>query len=209
MGMFSKFWNTNARPEGWLGRFALRMMNLTHTPMAQWNLSFIDFQPDWTILDVGCGGGKNIARMLKRCLQGQVYGIDYSEESVAMSRKKNKSLLGSRCFIEQGNVMELPYETGKYDLVTAFETVYFWPDLKQSFSEVYRVLKPGGMFMFSYGLESNATMRYWANQIVAMNILPIDEICKILANTGFVNLQTATKGDYTINIRIRKPEMSN
>ena len=141
--MFSKFWNTNARPEGWLGRFALRMMNLTHTPMAQWNLSFIDFQPDWTILDVGCGGGKNIARMLKRCPQGQVYGIDYSEESVAMSRKKNKSLLGSRCFIEQGNVMELPYETGKYDLVTAFETVYFWPDLKQSFSEVYRVLKPG------------------------------------------------------------------
>ena len=117
--MFSKFWNTNARPEGWLGRFALRMMNLTHTPMAQWNLSFIDFQPDWTILDVGCGGGKNIARMLKRCPQGQVYGIDYSEESVAMSRKKNKSLLGSRCFIEQGNVMELPYETGKYDLVTA------------------------------------------------------------------------------------------
>ena len=95
------------------------MMNLTHTPMAQWNLSFIDFQPDWTILDVGCGGGKNIARMLKRCPQGQVYGIDYSEESVAMSRKKNKSLLGSRCFIEQGNVMELPYETGKYDLVTA------------------------------------------------------------------------------------------
>ena len=44
--------------------------------------------------------------------------------------------------------MELPYETGKFDLVTAFETVYFWPDLKQSFSEVFRVLKPGGMFMF-------------------------------------------------------------
>ncbi len=38
MGMVRKFWNTNARPEGWLGRFALRMMNLTHTPMAQWNL---------------------------------------------------------------------------------------------------------------------------------------------------------------------------
>ena len=91
MGMFSKFWNTNARPEGWLGRFALRMMNLTHTPMAQWNLSFIDFQTDWTILDVGCGGGKNIARMLKRCPEGKVYGIDYSEESVAMSRKKTES----------------------------------------------------------------------------------------------------------------------
>ena len=139
MGMFSKFWNTNARPEGLLGRFALRMMNLTHTPMARWNLSFIDFLPDWTILDVGCGGGKNIARM----------------------------------------------------------------------SEVYRVLKPGGMFMFSYGLESNASMRYWADQIDAMNILPIDEISSILSDTGFENLQTATKGDYTINFRIQKPEVRN
>ena len=72
-----------------------------------------------------------------------------------------------------------------------------------------RVLKPGGMFMFSYGLESNATMRYWADQIDAMNLLPMEEISKILADTGFENLQTATKGDYTINIRIRKPEASN
>lgn len=205
MGIIRKFWNTNARPEGWLGRFSLWMMNLSHTPMARWNLSFIDFQPDWTILDVGCGGGKNIARMLKRSPQGQVYGIDYSEESVAMSRKKNGKLLGSRCFIEQGNVMELPYENEKFDLVTAFETVYFWPDLNKSFSEVYRVLKPGGMFMFSYALDTSKTMRYWAEQIDAMKILPTDEITKILADVGFENLQTAAKGDYTVNFRIRKP----
>ena len=102
--------------------------------------------------------------------------------------------------------MRLPYEDGKFDLVTAFETVYFWPDLNKSFSEVYRVLKPGGMFMFSYALDSSATMRYWAEQIDAMNILPIDEITKILADAGFEDLQTATKGDYTINIRIQKPK---
>ncbi|MBQ4387622.1 MAG: hypothetical protein II822_08480 [Prevotella sp.] len=39
----------------------MKIMNLTHTPMALWNLSLIDFHPDWTVLDVGCGGGKNIA----------------------------------------------------------------------------------------------------------------------------------------------------
>ena len=107
MGTLSKFWNTNARPEGWMGRLALRTMNLTHTPMALWNLSLIDFQSDWTILDVGCGGGKNIARILKRCPQGQVYGIDYSKESVAYSIKNNRKHIGTRCFIQQGNVMEL------------------------------------------------------------------------------------------------------
>ena len=54
---------------------ALLAKNLTHTPMARWNLSFIDFQPDWTILDVGCGGGKNIARMLEHIADFTVWPI--------------------------------------------------------------------------------------------------------------------------------------
>ena len=204
-GLLSKFWNTNARPQGWMGRMALWEMNLTHTPMAPWNLSLIDFQPDWTILDVGCGGGKNIARMLKRCPQGQVYGIDYSEESVAYSIKNNRQHIGTRCFIQQGNVMHLPYEDAKFDLITAYETVYFWPDLKKAFSEVFRVLKPDGIFTFSYGDESSSTMRYWANEIEAMRILPADEISQLLTDAGFANLQIARKGGYTINFRMRKP----
>ncbi|MBR6963062.1 MAG: hypothetical protein IKH86_05435 [Prevotella sp.] len=48
-----------------------------------------------------------------------------------------------------------------------------------------------------------------AEQIDAMNILPIDKISNILSETGFENLQTATKGDYTINFRIQKPEARN
>lgn len=201
MGMFSKFWNTNARPTGWIGRLALRMMNLSHTPMALWNLSLIDFKPDWTVLDVGCGGGKNIARMLKRCPEGKVYGIDYSEESVAMSRKQNGKLLGSRCFIEQGNVLSLPYEDNKFDLVTAYETVFFWPDLSKAFSEVYRVLKPEGLFTFSYGLSDSAAMRYWTKEIDAMNILPVEDIERFLTSAGFTDIKKVTKGDYTINFR--------
>ena len=191
MGMFSKFWNTNARPEGWLGRFALRMMNLTHTPMAQWDLSYIDFQPDWTILDVGCGGGKNIARMLKRCPQGQVYGIDYSEESVAMSRKKNSSLLGSRCFIEQGNVMELPYEDGKFNLVTAVETVYFWPNLPNCLQEVRRVLKSGGKFAILVEVVDSDSK--WTSVVEGTTAYSPEDLKKLLDEAGFTQTEIHRK----------------
>ena len=104
----------------------------------------------------------------------------------------------------QGWCDELPYENAKFDLVTAYETVYFWPDLKKAFSEVFRVLKPHGIFTFSYGDESSSTMRYWANEIEAMRILPADEISQLLADVGFADLQIARKGGYTINFRIRK-----
>ena len=204
MGKLKKFWNTNARPDGRLGRIALRMMNVTHSPMAMWNLSLIDFQPRWTILDVGCGGGKNIARMLRRSQGSTVYGIDYSEESVAMSTKVNRKHIGTRCFITQGNVMQLPYEEAKFDLVTAYETVYFWPDLEKAFSEVHRVLKPGGVFSFSYGDERSSTMRYWATEIEAMRILPLEEIKQLLADAGFSNLKTTLKGGYSVNFTMCK-----
>ena len=155
MRLIREFWNTNACPKGRIGRFALWLMNISHTPMARWYLSLIQFESHWIVLDVGCGGGKNIARLLKRCPQGKVYGVDYSEESVEMSKKTNRKHLGDRCFVEQGNVLDLPYEKEKFHLVTAYETVYFWGDLEKAFAEVSRVLKPGGLFTFSYA-EQNA-----------------------------------------------------
>jgi hypothetical protein len=52
-------------------------------------------------------------------------GSNYSEQSVAVSRKKNRANLGERCHIRQGTVSRLPYGDSVFDVVTAFETVYF------------------------------------------------------------------------------------
>ncbi len=48
--------------------------------------------------------------------------------------------------MQQASVAELPFKAEQFEVVTAFETVYFWPELTQNFREVYRVLKPGGDF---------------------------------------------------------------
>ena len=44
----------------------------------------------------------------------------------------------------QGSVADMIFADDWFDAVTAFETVYFWPDLPQCFRDVYRVLKPDG-----------------------------------------------------------------
>jgi len=108
-----------------MGRFMLRFMNLCHAPLTNWGLDLINIQDGWTMLDIGCGGGATLKRLLKRSQGSMVYGIDISEESVSKAREVNADVLDKRVFVQQGTATKLPYEDGKFDLVTAVETVYF------------------------------------------------------------------------------------
>ena len=146
MGILKTFFTNCAHPRGMMGRMMLRFMNFGHAPLTNWGLDLVEFQPGWTMLDIGCGGGATLKRLLKRSDGAQVYGIDISEESVAKARKVNASVLDKQVFVSQGSAEKLPYEEGKFDLVTAVETVYFWPNLPECLQEVRRVLKPGGRF---------------------------------------------------------------
>ena len=55
--------------------------------MARWGLQFLNAAPDAKVLDCGCGVGANIKRLLKKCPEGIVKGIDYSPVSVEKSKK--------------------------------------------------------------------------------------------------------------------------
>ena len=71
----------------------LKFMNLCHAPLTNWGLNLVDIQDGWTMLDIGCGGGATLKRLLKRSKEAKVYGIDISDESVAKARKVNRALL--------------------------------------------------------------------------------------------------------------------
>ena len=141
------FFENTRKPVGLGGKIMVAMMNIGHSAMAEWGLRFLQPAPDAMVLDCGCGGGANIKTLLKRCPKGKVQGIDYSAVSVEKARKVNaRAIAAGRCNVQQASVAELPFEAEQFDVVTAFETVYFWPELAQNFREVYRVLKLGGTF---------------------------------------------------------------
>ena len=133
-------------PKGLVGRLMLVIMDKEHFPMARWALEQLKFPQSGDIADIGCGGGYNMKRMLERSGSAKVYGIDISAESVRKSKKVNKSELGKRCEVFQGSAEKLPFKDGQLDLVTAFETVYFWKNIGDCFKEVARTLKNGGKF---------------------------------------------------------------
>lgn len=185
------FFQNTCKPEGLAGRLMLTSMNLGHTPLANWGFSHITFQGDENALDIGCGGGRNVAYMLDKCPQGRVYGIDYSEVSVDVSSKKNRAEIDAgRCEIRQGNVMDLPYEEHSFDVITAFETIYFWPDLAEAFAQVHRVLKDGGTFLITNEcVAGNASAEKWEQQIEGMHLYSAAQLTDLLTRAGFIHIQ--------------------
>ena len=156
------FFENTRKPVGLGGKIMVAMMNFGHSAMAEWGLSFLQPAPDAMVLDCGCGGGANIKTLLKLCPNGKVQGIDYSAVSVEKARKVNaRAIAAGRCTVQQASVAELPFEAEQFDAVTAFETVYFWPELAQNFREVYRVLKPGGIFCGCFYVKGEQKRTDW------------------------------------------------
>lgn len=127
------FFENTRKPVGLGGKLMVAMMNLGHSPVARWGLRFLRLAPNAKVLDCGCGGGANIKRLLKKCPHGVVMGIDYSPVSVEKTRKLNRiAIQEGRCAVLQGSVADMIFADDWFDAVTAFGTVYFWPDLPQA-----------------------------------------------------------------------------
>jgi ubiquinone/menaquinone biosynthesis C-methylase UbiE len=133
------------KPSKWLGRFVVAGMNRSHSSLTDWGLSHIDIGSDATVLDVGCGGGATVKKLAAMAHEGKVHGVDYAMGSIAASQANNRQLIADgRVAIEHATVSHLPFPEERFDVVTAVETQYYWPDLPGDMREILRVLKPGG-----------------------------------------------------------------
>ena len=76
---------------------------------------------------------------------GHVCGVDISPASVATTRRRNVPLIESgRVDVRLASVAVLPFDDDTFDLATAVETHYYWPEPVASLREIGRVLRPGG-----------------------------------------------------------------
>lgn len=141
----------NARkPEGELGDKLLERMNRSHENLAQWICSQLNIEKNDYILDIGCGGGVNVKRFAEIISDdGKVVGLDYSDVSVEKTTKLNEEFIKEgKVEVVEGSVSEMPFDDGTFDMVTGFETIYFWPNFIEDLKEVNRVLKEDGVLCF-------------------------------------------------------------
>ena len=180
----------NARkPVGDLGHQILDRMNKSHETMAVWGVSHFDINEDDVILDIGCGGGRNIERFASQVTSGKVVGLDYSEVSVEKSTKLNKDAIDEgKVEVIQGSVSEMPFDDNTFDIVTGFETIYFWPDFINDLKEVNRVLKKDALVFFcNEAVYREGQMEKYDDlvELLDMKIYSEEVLKESLEKTGF------------------------
>ena len=191
MGLYRKFINQTRKPEGALGKMMVNGMNSGHAKMADWGMSHLPALIPSQIAELGCGGGRNAGELSKRFPLSKVSAVDYSEVSVAKAKEYNKERIDSgKMTVQQGDVSKLQFPDGSFDLATAFETIYFWPGLEKCFSEVARILKPGGVFLIvneSDGTDE-ASLKY-EKLIEGMKCYTAEDIGSALKAAGFGKIE--------------------
>lgn len=180
----------NARkPVGELGHKILERMNESHESMAQWGVSHFEVNENDIILDIGCGGGRNLERFSQEITSGKVVGIDYSEVSVEKSSKLNENAIKEgKVEVIQGSVSQMPFNDNTFDIVTGFETIYFWPDFINDLGEVNRVLKSNGLVFFcNEAVYREGEMEKYEDliELLDMKIYSEEVLRQSLEKTGF------------------------
>ena len=76
MGLFRKYVNQTRKPEGFLGKMMVNGMNGGHAKLADWGISHLKSIAPSEILEVGCGGGRNAAELMKKYPDAKLTAID-------------------------------------------------------------------------------------------------------------------------------------
>ncbi len=178
--------NQGAKPNGKIGRVIGQMMNQFHTSLY---ISYFNTKKrlnNARILDIGCGGGKFLNYLAKQNEGYLLWGLDHSQEMISLSEKLNKTEIeNGKLTLLCSPVSKIDIKGNSLDLVTAFETIQFWPDIDMALSEIYRVLNNGGEFLIINRYPKEGT-RWWHKANLKSN----NDYKIVLERAGFVNTST-------------------
>jgi SAM-dependent methyltransferase len=206
----TSLWDQYRCPSGVQGRAVAALMNQHHSELSDWGLKKVEVEPEFVVLDVGCGGGKTVNKLAELAFKGVVFGIDYSRDMVKFSREVNHEFVSqNRVFIFEGSVEKLGFRDGFFDLVTAIETYYFWPNLSSAFREIKRLLKPKGKLLLVNEMIKDGFYEKENKETIAkshVRLMSLQKIKRILESAGFTNVEIFTKSGSAFNaILAQKP----
>jgi len=154
-------------------------------------------EPGHTVLDLGSGAGNDafVARQ-EVGETGHVIGVDMTAEMIARARQNVTDLDFDNVEFRLGEIEHLPVLSDNVDVVISNCVLNLVPDKQRAFTEIFRVLKPGGHFCIS-DIVSSEQLPAWLSEIAetyagcVAGALPKDVYLQTIRQTGFEQIEVA------------------
>lgn len=144
-----------------------------------------------TVIDLGSGAG-NDAFVARRMTgeKGKVIGIDFTDEMISRAKENAKKLNLSNVEFRAGDIEDMPVTSNAADVIISNCVLNLVPNKHKVFSEIYRVLKPGGHFSISDIVLEGELPAKWRDvaELYAGCIsgaIQKDDYLKIIKEAGF------------------------
>lgn len=163
-------------------------MERGHRPVGEQAIVKMQVPDDAQVLDVGCGSGWAARLLAQQAPAGQVVGIDVSDEMIGVAREQSKTLPNVEFRVASAET--LPFPDNSFTHAFSMESLYYYADIAKALSEIYRVLKPGGVFVTVVDLyEENTPSHQWIETLkVPVQLLSTEKYRSLFAEAGFANI---------------------
>lgn len=162
---------------GWLVGQAMRVVNRRPIRIA---IDALRVQPGDVVLDLGCGRGDAVPRLLREARGGAVHGVDHSVGTVLSARDRHPGAT-----FHVGTFEDLPLPRGSIDRVLAANVAYFWHDHGPVLAELRRIVRPGGRIAV-YVTRARDLRRIGLNATGTHRLFEADDLQRMLGPSAAV-----------------------
>lgn len=172
-------------PSGILGHLVARRLNENNRGEITAAVEALELIGGERVADIGYGGGLGLRLLLDHTgPQGRVEGLDPSPSMIdRAARQFAEEVAAGSLLLHRTTMDDLPWETGSLDCWITLNTIYFVADLEQSFAELRRVLRMGGVGVL--GMADSGWMAGQPFTAGHFTLRPVADVVATLEGAGF------------------------
>jgi len=118
------------------------------------------------VLEIGCGRGGGVSYINRYLSPESVTGVDLNKKAINFC---NKEYSGERVKFLQADAQKLHFQDNTFDVIISVESAHRYSQIELFVNEVFRVLKPGGFFLFA-DFGDNMEIKKLHTQFVQSNL---------------------------------------
>lgn len=163
-------------------------MEKGHRPVGEQAIAQMRLPADARVLDIGCGSGWATRLMAAEAKNGEVVGIDISDEMVQVARSTSLPFTNAR--FEVASAERLPFTDNEFTHAFSMESLYYYSSVATALKEIQRVLANNGRFVtvVDLYLENEPSHQWIPTLKVPVHLLSVADYRSLLSDAGFVNI---------------------